>query len=70
MDTNMTPRHCRSCGQEITGEIIAKMSQIAKIEILIDYIKIKLAERDWHAVRDACVDIEILEALGKNLPTA
>lgn len=29
---------------------------------LIQYLKAKVDICDWHAVRDACVDIEILEA--------
>lgn len=29
---------------------------------LIKYLKAKVDICDWHAVRDACVDIEILEA--------
>lgn len=40
--------------------------------ILAD-IKGKLHRRDWHGVRDACVDLEILEArmlaLGCKVPT-
>jgi hypothetical protein len=30
--------------------------------VLIEYLKVKLAQEDWHGVRDACVDIEMLEA--------
>lgn len=33
--------------------------------ILEEYLKVKLQQRDWHGVRDVCVDIEILEALIK-----
>lgn len=29
---------------------------------LVEYLRAKVIEEDWHAVRDACVDIEILEA--------
>ena len=29
---------------------------------LIEYLKAKVEQDDWHAVRDAAVDIEILEA--------
>jgi len=32
------------------------------IQILKDYIRLKLDQEDWHAIRDACVDIEILKA--------
>jgi hypothetical protein len=30
-------------------------------QVLIDYLKMKVEQEDWHAVRDACVDIEIIE---------
>lgn len=36
-----------------------------QLKILEDYLKVKLQHRDWHGVRDVCVDIEILEALIK-----
>lgn len=29
---------------------------------LIEYLLMKAKQEDWHAVRDACVDIEILDA--------
>jgi len=29
---------------------------------LVAYLKVKVEARDWHGVRDAAVDIEILEA--------
>lgn len=32
---------------------------------LITYMRVKLEQADWHAVRDACVDLEILEAQWK-----
>lgn len=32
------------------------------IATLIEYAKAAFERRDWHAVRDACVDIEVLEA--------
>jgi hypothetical protein len=31
-------------------------------QILIDYLKMKVDQADWHGVRDAAVDIEIMEA--------
>ncbi len=31
-------------------------------EILIAYLMMKAHQEDWHGVRDACVDIETLEA--------
>ena len=31
-------------------------------EKLIEYLKEKLLVADWHAIRDVCVDIEIIEA--------
>ena len=30
-------------------------------EILVDYLFAKAQARDWHAVRDAAVDLELLE---------
>ena len=36
-----------------------------QIHILKEYLKVKLQQRDWHGVRDCCVDIEILEAIIK-----
>jgi hypothetical protein len=30
-------------------------------QVMIDYLKMKVDQEDWHAVRDACVDIEIIE---------
>jgi hypothetical protein len=30
-------------------------------EILVDYLFAKAQQRDWHAVRDAAVDLELLE---------
>ncbi len=30
--------------------------------ILIDYLKMKVQSEDWHAVRDAAVDIEVIDA--------
>lgn len=36
-----------------------------QLKILEEYLKVKLQHRDWHGVRDVCVDIEILEALMK-----
>ena len=29
---------------------------------LVKYLEAKLAAQDWHGVRDACVDIEVIEA--------
>lgn len=31
-------------------------------EALVQYLKAKVDQQDWHGVRDACVDLEILEA--------
>lgn len=31
-------------------------------DVLISYLRAKLVQEDWHAVRDVAVDIEILEA--------
>lgn len=36
-----------------------------QLKILEEYLKVKLQQRDWHGVRDCCVDIEILEAIKK-----
>lgn len=36
-----------------------------QLKILEEYLKVKLQQRDWHGVRDCCVDIEILEAIIK-----
>jgi hypothetical protein len=30
-------------------------------QVLIDYMLVKLHQGDWHAVRDAAVDLELLE---------
>lgn len=38
------------------------MSLEQQLEILERYLEAKRAIRDWHGVRDVCVDIEILEA--------
>jgi hypothetical protein len=40
-------------------------------EILVDYLFAKAQQRDWHAVRDAAVDLELLELRMKleNPPT-
>jgi len=35
------------------------------LKVLELYLQTKLEQRDWHGVRDVCVDIEILEALIK-----
>jgi hypothetical protein len=32
---------------------------------LISYMRVKLDQADWHAVRDVAVDLEILEAQWK-----
>jgi len=32
-----------------------------KLQALEAYMTVKLSERDWHGVRDAVVDIELLE---------
>lgn len=34
----------------------------AQRQTLIAYARLKLDQQDWHGVRDACVDIEILDA--------
>jgi len=39
------------------------MSPEEHLVILEQYLKAKLEIRDWHGVRDVCVDIEVLEAL-------
>lgn len=33
-----------------------------QLEVLEEYLRVKLAQRDWHGVRDVCVDIEVIEA--------
>ncbi len=35
-------------------------------EILIQYLKMKVEERDWHAVADAAMDLRELEVEIKN----
>ena len=35
---------------------------MTKKELLIEYIKVKLAEGDYHAVSDAANDLRVLEA--------
>lgn len=31
-------------------------------QTLIEYLLVKLAQQDWHGIRDCCVDIELIEA--------
>jgi len=38
------------------------MTKAEKIETLITYLKVKLEERDWHAISDCANDIRVLEA--------
>lgn len=38
------------------------MTHAEQRKILIDYLMMKAYQQDWHGVRDACVDIEVLEA--------
>jgi len=38
-------------------------------ETLIQYIRVKLEKRDFHAIRDACVDIECINAQLDLLPS-
>jgi hypothetical protein len=38
------------------------MTIVQKIEILIQYMKVKMEERDWRRVSDCANDIRILEA--------
>lgn len=38
------------------------MTPLARWRTLVAYLKVKLAERDWHGVRDAAADLEVLEA--------
>lgn len=33
-----------------------------QLDVLKDYIKMCLAKEDWHGVRDAATDIEVLKA--------
>ena len=40
----------------------AEMTPRARQDALIAYLQVKLAERDWHGVRDAAADLEVLEA--------
>lgn len=37
-------------------------SSVERRRILIEYLHMKADECDWHGVRDACVDLEMLEA--------
>jgi hypothetical protein len=32
------------------------------VKVMVDYLDLKRRQRDWHGVRDACVDIETIEA--------
>ena len=32
-----------------------------RVEILINYLLMKIDERDWHAVSDAAIDIQVME---------
>jgi len=41
---------------------LSRKQYLAHCKILIAYLLMKVAQEDWHAVRDACVDIETLEA--------
>lgn len=38
------------------------VSALKRWRTLVAYLKAKLAERDWHGVRDAAADLEVLEA--------
>lgn len=38
------------------------MTTRLKIEKLIEYMRVKIEERDWHAVSDAANDLRVLEA--------
>lgn len=31
-------------------------------QTLIEYLLVKLAQQDWHGIRDCAVDIELIEA--------
>lgn len=45
--------------QSRASNIMTPQQQLA---VLIEYLKLKLYQRDWHGVRDAAADIEVLEA--------
>lgn len=32
----------------------------SQMAVMVDYLKMKLTTRDWHGIRDAAVDIELL----------
>lgn len=38
------------------------MTPQEKYNTLLRYLRVMLDNRDWHGVRDACVDIEVLLA--------
>ena len=38
------------------------MTPQEKYDVLLEYLLVMLDNRDWHGVRDACVDIEVLLA--------
>ncbi len=38
------------------------MKYAEKRMTLINYLKLKIEQCDWHGARDCCVDIELLEA--------
>lgn len=35
---------------------------------LIEYLRVKLDKGDWHAVRDAACDLEVLDAVAASMP--
>lgn len=37
----------------------------SEVDILIDYLQLKIRLRDWHAVSDVAMDIREIEARGK-----
>lgn len=41
---------------------MVRMTILARYRALIQYLKGSLSVKDWHAVRDACVDLEVMEA--------
>jgi len=47
---------------EFIAQHTKNMTLETKIAALIEYLKVKTEERDWHAVSDAANDLRVLEA--------
>lgn len=63
----LSPRIVSVMARRFCSQMDIAVTLEAKIAALIEYLKVKIEERDWHAVSDAANDLRVLEAQ-KNRP--